>query len=317
MQGRRPSYLSLGEDELRRRLKKAQRMMSPCTLCPHGCRVRRLDGERGLCRADARVKVASFHPHPGEEAPLVGRCGSGAIFFSRCNLRCTFCQNYDIAHEGLGREMSDETLADIMLALQERGVHNINLITPTHVVPNILSALLHARRNGLSIPLCYNTGGYESERTLALLEDVVDIYLCDVKFMDPAESRRYTLTEASDYGEVVRRALRVMHDQVGDLRLDREGIAEKGLILRHLVMPDDVAGSEAFVRFVKDTAPNTYINLMAQYHPAGDVDERIDRSITCAEFIRVYELAQQSGLTWLDPGSEAAYERCKHGFFII
>jgi len=295
---------------LARRVEQAYATMAECRLCPRQCGVNRLKGERGFCRAPSEVMVYSAQPHFGEEISLTGRKGSGTIFFSNCNLRCVFCQNWPIAHEGQGQVFSDEGLADMMIHLQDIGCHNINLVTPTHVMPNIISAAGTAFRKGLRIPLVYNTSGYERVEMLKILEGIVDIYLPDMKYMDAGMAEKYS-SEASDYPELAKRAIVEMHRQVGLHQTDAHGIAVKGLMIRHLVMPNRVAGTEKFVRWLAETLPkSTYVNIMPQYH----VDyrafeyEEIARGITVQEFSEAMGWAGQYGLTNLDPRSVAVYQ---------
>ncbi len=298
-----PAYLRLEEEgRLARRVEKAPEMLGNCMICPQRCGVNRQAGKLGFCRAPARPVVFSHQPHYGEELPLVGSRGSGTIFFSHCNLRCVFCQNYPIAHEGRGREEAQEDLAERMLSLQRRGCHNINLVTPTHMMPAILGAVQIACRRGLRLPLVYNTGGYERKEVIELLDGIVDIYMPDVKFMDGEEAKRYT-GGAADYPEYAREAVREMHRQVGELQLDENGKAYRGLMLRHLVMPNRVSGAREFVEWVADAlSVDTYVNIMSQYrveHEAYEY-ERIARSITTEEFLEAIEWAKQAGLTNLD-----------------
>ncbi len=272
-----------------------------CTICPRQCRVNRLKGETGFCRAGFLPRVASFAPHFGEEKPLVGRHGSGTIFFSFCNLYCLYCQNYSISHGAEGQEISFETLARMMLQLQLLGCHNINLVTPTHFVPQILKALEIAVKLGLSLPLVYNTGGYDSVDTLRLLEGIVDIYMPDFKYTSCQAAQKYS--QASDYPERARQAIKEMHRQVGDLVINKEGIAEKGLLVRHLILPENLAGSEKVMKFLaQEISINTYINIMDQYHPWGDIpfDSPLQRRITSQEFRQALHLARKYGLTRLD-----------------
>ncbi len=246
--------------------------MHACTLCPRNCAVDRLAGQTGVCKTGARAWVSSYAPHFGEEAPLVGKNGSGTIFFTHCNLGCLFCQNFDISHEGVGREVSTVELAAMMIELQRRGCHNINFVTPSHVVGQILEALGIAAENGLRVPLVYNSGGYDRVETLRLLEGVFDIYMPDFKFWDPRVAK--ITCNASDYPEVARKALREMHRQVGDLSLDADNIAGRGLLVRHLVLPQRMAGTRAVMRFIAgEISPATYVNIMNQYRPCGRAAE--------------------------------------------
>jgi len=302
-----PAYEKLErKGEFSKRIKQAYALLEQCELCPRRCGVNRIKGEKGFCQAPAIVMVYSFHPHFGEETALVGEKGSGTIFFSNCNLRCIFCQNWEISHEGRGIETSDEKLAEMMIKLQKMGCHNINLVTPTHVMPNILQATRLALKKGLSIPLVYNTSGYERPEILKILEDIVDIYLPDLKFMDPDQAAKYS-SGASDYPETSRKAILEMQRQVGVLHTDRKGIALRGLIIRHLVMPNRVAGTEKFVRWVSENLPRrTYVNIMSQYrveYKAYDYPE-IARGITVREYLEAMEWASQYGLTNLDQRSE-------------
>ncbi len=305
--GWRPAYEKLEEaGEFADRVEEALSRLENCQLCPHRCGADRRAGQMGFCRATARATVHSHQAHFGEELPLVGRNGSGTIFFSHCNLRCVFCQNWPIAHEGRGREVSDERLADMMLDMQRRGCHNVNLVTPTHMMPNIVSATRIALRKGLRIPLCYNTGGYELVENIELLDGIVDIYLPDLKFMDGDQAERYAFTHAGDYPERAREAIAEMHRQVGELQTDGDGIALRGLMVRHLVMPNRVSGTREFVRWVAENlTPSTYVNIMSQYrveHRAFEHPE-IARAITPQEFLEAMQWAEEAGLTNLDSRS--------------
>ena len=245
--------------------------------------------------------VSSYGPHFGEEAPLVGRYGSGTIFFTYCNLRCVFCQNYSISQMGEGNEVAMEELAKMMLSLQTKGCHNINLVSPTHVVPYILEALELAASRGLYLPLVYNTGGYDSVETLELLDGVVDIYMPDMKYSD--EKTAEQLSGIISYPQVNRAAVREMHRQVGDLQLDKQGVAKRGLLVRHLVLPNRLAGTEEVVRFLaREVSADTYLNIMAQYHPchrAFDIPQ-LARSLNRQEFAEAIDLAHRQGLYRLD-----------------
>lgn len=245
-------------------------MLSRCELCPRACKADRSSDQVGFCQTGRRARVASFFPHRGEEACLSGGQGSGTIFFSGCNLGCMFCQNWDISHDNEGREVTPPELATMMLQLQEDGCHNINWVTPSHVVPQLLEALELAVDGGLRLPIVYNTGGYDSLETLRLLDGVVDIYMPDFKFWDPEVSTR--LAQARDYPEAARAAVREMHRQVGDLTLDERGLARRGLLIRHLVMPNGLAGTRPIAEWLaREISPHTYVNVMAQYHPEGAV----------------------------------------------
>ncbi len=303
-----PAYLKLEEEgKLAERVERANRIFEKCTLCPRKCGVNRRRGEKGFCRASDKVVVYSHHPHFGEELPLVGRHGSGTIFFSNCNLRCVFCQNWPIAHEGRGRESTDERLAEMMLDLQRRGCHNINVVTPTHIMPHILAATRIALKRGLRLPLCYNTGGFERVENIRLLDGIVDIYLPDLKYMDGGLARRFS-AGAEDYPQRAQESIIEMHRQVGELVTDDNGTALRGLMVRHLVMPNRVAGTKDFVRWVAGNLPkSTYLNIMSQYrveHQAFD-HPLIARAITAEEFLEAMEWAEQAGLTRLDERSIA------------
>jgi putative pyruvate formate lyase activating enzyme len=301
-----PAYANLEQDgKLAQRVDQAYAQFAECRLCPRQCGANRLKGETGFCRAPARVMIYAAQPHYGEEVSLVGRHGSGTIFFSNCNLRCVFCQNWPISHEGRGTEISDEDLANIMLKLQRIGCHNINLVTPTHVMPNILNATRLAHRKGMNIPLVYNTSGYERVEILKLLDGVVDIYLPDLKFMHPSKAQVY-LAGAEDYPGITQQAILEMHRQVGLLELNGEGIALRGLMIRHLVMPNRVAGTREFVEWVAASLPKaTYVNIMHQYHVDYQAFEypEIGRGISSAEYLEAMEWAETRGLTKLDPRS--------------
>lgn len=300
-----PAYEKLEKErKLAQRIKQAYAIFENCQLCPRMCKVNRVKGERGFCRAPSKLVVFSAHPHFGEEISLVGSHGSGTIFFSNCNLRCVFCQNWPISHEGRGKEISDEELSEMMLYLQKIGCHNINLVTPTHVMPNILNAVRMAYYKGLRIPLVYNTSGYERLEILKILDGIVDIYLPDMKYMDSDKSAKYSL--AHDYPEVTKKAIIEMNRQVGELKIDARGIALRGLMIRHLVMPNRVAGTEKFTKWVAENLPkSTYVNIMAQYRVEYKAYEypEIARGITVKEFLEAMEWAEKSGLTNLDPQS--------------
>jgi putative pyruvate formate lyase activating enzyme len=313
-----PSYLRLGPAEIRDRAEQALTLLGPerCEVCPRLCRVDRLDDETGLCGIGRRAVVASAFAHFGEEDCLRGRNGSGTIFFSGCNLRCTFCQNWDISWEVRGDRATPERLAEMMLGLQRQGCHNINLVTPEHVVPQVLEALPAAIEGGLRLPIVYNTSAYDSLDGLGLLDGVVDVYMPDFKVVSRDVARRYL--RRADYAEVATAALREMHRQVGPLRFDVDGLAVRGLLVRHLVMPGLPEETEAVLRFVvEELGPDTYVDVMAQYYPAGLVgraDRRdnygeIDRRLRRDEHERAVEFARATGLRRLDPRSVAAGER--------
>lgn len=298
----RPSYLEThASGELANRIAKACEILSKCTLCPRACKVDRIGGEEGVCLVGAEAAVASSGPHFGEESPLVGSGGSGTIFLASCNLRCVFCQNYDISQQSRGRTMGAEQLGRMMLGLQNLGCHNINFVTPTHQVPAILEGLVHAIEGGLNVPLVYNTSGYDSVLTLKLLEGVFDIYMPDLKTLDEGCAKTYL--RAEDYPKVVRAALREMHRQVGDLQIDDRGIATQGILLRHLVMPNGLAATRDVMTFLRDEiSRNTYVNIMAQWHPAGETGgfHEIDRRITSSEYQEALDIAAEVGMKRLD-----------------
>jgi putative pyruvate formate lyase activating enzyme len=303
-----PAYEKLEkEGKLVQRVKQAYAFLENCQLCPRRCGVNRKKGEKGFCQAPLKVVIFSAHPHFGEEISLVGQHGSGTIFFSNCNLRCIFCQNWPISHEGKGKECEDEELGEIMLKLQKIGCHNINLVTPTHVMPNILNAARIACAKGLRIPLVYNTSGYERLEILKILDGIVDIYMPDMKYMDPEKAAKYS-AGASDYPETTKMAILEMNRQVGVLQTDKQGIALRGVIIRHLVMPNRVAGTEKFVKWVAQALPkSTYVNIMPQYRVEYKAYEypEIARGITVQEFLEAMGWAEKNGLTNLDPNSVA------------
>jgi len=297
-----PAYLQTYRQGLfPERIEKAFQILEKCTICPRVCKVNRLKGEKGYCCASFIPEVSSCSPHFGEERPLVGIHGSGTIFLTHCNLRCLFCQNYSISHLGEGRRIPFERLAEMMVELQGLGCHNINFVTPTHYVPQILKALPLALEKGLSVPLVYNTGGYDSLRTLKLLNGVFDIYMPDFKFstLDAAEA----LANAPDYPQVARLAIKEMQRQVGDLVLDERGIALRGLLVRHLVLPRGMAGTKEVMHFLaSEISKNVYVNIMDQYYPCGDIpyNSPLSRRITQEEYSEALEAAKAEGLTRLD-----------------
>jgi len=301
--GFEPAYLALlRRDELAARVESAYHHLEDCDLCARYCHVnRRQTREGAVCRTGERAVVNSFGPHHGEEDPLRGWNGSGTIFFSWCSLRCVFCQNWEISQKGLGREVEPEQLADMMLALQAQGCHNINLVTPSHVVAQIVAAVHIAAQKGLRVPLVYNSGGYDSREALALLDGIVDIYMPDMKYGDSAIARKYS--KVRDYVEVNFAAVREMHRQVGDLQLDDQGIAQRGLLVRHLVLPGHLAGTDAVLAFLaQEISTNTYLNLMNQYYPCYRADENppLDRPLTTQEYREALQIAERYGLRRLD-----------------
>ena len=297
-----PAYVkSFQNDRFRDKIKSAHANLADCTLCPRECHTNRLENASGICKTGKNARVAGYHPHFGEEAPLVGTGGSGTIFFSYCNLMCNFCQNYDISHEGYGREVSAEALAAMMLDLQDQGCHNINFVTPSHVVPQILSAVEIAAAKGLMIPLVYNTSGYDKVDTLKLLEGVIDIYMPDFKFWNNDAAQ--AMCQAPDYRETACRAVKEMHRQVGDLKLNHSGIAVHGLLVRHLVLPAGLAGTREIMRFLaREISSGAYVNIMPQYRPCGKIngmDELLSK-LNSTEYIDAVMAALEEGITRLD-----------------
>ncbi len=299
-----PAYMALHRSgELRRRAAAGLERLSHCLVCPRDCGVDRMMDKTAACKTGRYARVGSYFPHFGEEDCLRGWNGSGTIFFSMCNLRCVFCQNYDISQAGEGEETRPERLAEMMLELQAMGCHNINFVTPEHVVPQILEALPLAVEGGLGLPLVYNTSAYDSMDSLGLMEGIVDIYMPDFKFWDERLSLRYLL--AKDYAQAARRAIREMHRQVGALKFDERGLAKRGVLVRHLVMPGEIAGAGEIMRFLaREVSRDTYVNVMQQYYPAGRVNsekfEEINRGVTGNEFQEAVDQAQEAGLWRLD-----------------
>ncbi|HPE63281.1 MAG TPA: radical SAM protein [Methanothrix sp.] len=285
-------------ETLRERAKIALGKLEKCDLCPRACGVDRLVGELGYCRSGRLARVSSFTPHFGEEPPLVGAHGSGTIFMTGCNLSCVFCQNYEISQLCEGREVRPAKLAEMMISLQEdAGCHNINFVTPTHFVPQILEALVEAAEMGLSVPLVYNSGGYDSVETLRLLEGIFDIYMPDAKYGSDAAAKKYS--DAPDYTRVMKAAILEMHRQVGPLEIDDGGVAVRGLLVRHLVLPEGLAGTAEVVRFlVEEVSPETYLNVMAQYRPCYKARNypELSRPITLREYAEAVGLARAAGL---------------------
>jgi len=291
------SYNQMPQETLRERAEAALASLESCDICPRACGVNRLAGEVGYCRSGRLARVSSFTPHFGEEAPLVGTRGSGTIFMTGCNLRCVFCQNYDISHLGEGREVSPAKLAEMMICLQEGGCHNINFVTPTHFVPQILEALCEAAAMGLLVPLVYNSGGYDSVETLRLLDGIFDIYMPDAKYGTDSTAKKYS--DAPDYTRIMKAAIREMHRQVGPLEVDDDGVAIQGLLVRHLVLPENLAGTAEVVRFLaEEVSPETYLNVMAQYHPCYKAYSypELSRPITLREYAEAVGLARAAGL---------------------
>jgi putative pyruvate formate lyase activating enzyme len=298
-----PAYLALHRSgELKRRGQELWDMMESCRLCPRMCGINRLDGNEGFCRASSQLEIASYHPHFGEEKPLVGKGGSGTIFFTNCGLRCVFCINYQISQEGMGHPRSIEDMAEMMLKLQERGCHNINLVTPTHYSPHILLAVDMAAAKGLRLPLVYNTCGWERLEILKKLDGVVDIYLPDFKYSDGKMAAKYSSSSES-YPELTQIALSEMHCQVGVAKPAGDGLMYRGLMIRHLVMPNGVGGTKEVIQWIAEHLPkDTYVNIMSQYTPMYKAFDypKISRRITRQEYRDAVRWAQEAGLTNLD-----------------
>ncbi len=297
-----PAYLKLlSSGDFKRRVKQAYELLSICEVCAWECPVDRRAGKIGVCRTGMHARVSSYGPHHGEEDPLRGRQGSGTIFFTRCNLRCQYCQNHDISQTDSGHEVDPEELATMMLELQARGCHNINFVSPSHVVPQIMAAVLIAAQAGLEIPLVYNTGGYDSLAMLKLLDGIIDIYMPDMKYADPDIARQYS--KIRDYPAVNQAAVCEMHRQVGNLSTDSNEIAFRGLLVRHLVLPNNLAGTDKIVQFLADkVSTNTYLNLMDQYRPAYKAHQypELNRSIIHEEYQAAVQMALDAGINRLD-----------------
>jgi len=298
-----PSYIALSESgELEDRICQAYALLESCTVCPRKCRINRLNDEKGFCRTGLLPVISSSGPHFGEEPPLVGKNGSGTIFVTHCNLSCEFCQNYDISQCGNGKTISCETLAGMMIDLQQRNCHNINLVTPSHVVPQIIRSIGIAAEQGLHIPLVYNSGGYDSTDTLSLLDRIVDIYMPDAKY--GSDDIAMALSHAPDYVGSMKAAIKEMHRQVGDLVITN-GLAVRGMIIRHLVLPENLAGSDRVLPWIaEDISRNSYVNIMNQYHPPwhtqgnriSSLYRSLGRRITPEEYRYAVRCALDSGL---------------------
>ena len=297
-----PSYIQTYEKGLlTKKAAAAAGLLKSCRLCPRKCGVDRLAGQTGFCNTARFAWVSSYGPHFGEEQPLVGTYGSGTIFFTHCNLLCLFCQNFDISHQGAGQEVTDGELANVMLALQKQGCHNINFVTPSHVVPQILKAVGVAVQQGLNVPLVFNTGGYDRVTTLELLDGVFDIYMPDIKFWSSQVAENSC--QAGDYPETARKALAEMHRQVGDLQIDDSGVARRGLLIRHLVLPGGLAGTREVMRFIaQKLSPDTYVNIMSQYRPCGRAAEveGLDSHLSPEEYKNAVSAAIEEGINRLD-----------------
>lgn len=300
------AYLELYHSgKLAERVEAARALLKNCRLCPRRCGINRLTNEEGQCYTGKLAVISSYGPHFGEEAPLVGTCGSGTIFFTNCNLKCLFCQNYSISQLGDGNEITKEELAKIMVTLQGKGCHNINLVSPTHVVPQILEALEIAINLGLRLPLVYNSGGYDTSETLEILDGIVDIYMPDMKYDD--EKTAEELSGIKNYPSINRTALKEMYRQVGDLRLNEDGIAVRGLLIRHLVLPNELAGTKEIMKFIaEEISPNSYVNVMSQYHPCYKAFSirQLNRPLSKQEFLEAVNAAARTGLNRLDRMSD-------------
>jgi len=292
-----PSYLNLSKKELNQRIEKLFKNLKNCEICPKKCHRDRLTGERGFCQLGSEPVISAYHPHFGEERVLVGNHGSGTIFFTSCNLSCVFCQNYEISQLRIGEEVSYERLAQMMIELQNLGCHNINLVTPTSHVPAIVKSLSIAREQGLKLPLVYNTNTYDSIEVLKLLNGIVDIYMPDAKYSSDVNALKYS--SAPNYFGIMKKAIKEMHHQVGDLVISKEGIAVKGLLVRHLVLPNNLAGTKEIVEFLaKEISKNTFLNIMEQYYPYAKASQypELSRRISQKEFKEAIELAKNAGL---------------------
>lgn len=298
--------------DIKERTEKAYALLENCVVCPRECKVNRLKGEKGFCGVGKDPKVASFSVHYGEEPPISGTKGSGTIFFSGCNLRCIYCQNFPISQMRHGEEITTHKLADMMFALQSKGCHNINLVTPTHFVPQILKAFSFAREKGFDLPLVYNTSGYEALESLRLLEGIIDVYLPDIRYSDNRIAKE--LSSVENYVEVNRKAVKEMYQQVGNLITDEAGMAKKGLIIRHLILPDNLAGSEETFRFIKrEISEDAYVSLMGQYFPSFKASSHVSikRKIFPEEYETAVKMFFKSGLSrgWMQEGPKYEAER--------
>ncbi|WP_448584055.1 radical SAM protein [Thermocrinis sp.] len=261
-----PSYLNLTDEEWKDRVERALALLESCRVCPHECKVNRLKDEKGFCNTGRYAIVDSYFPHRGEEKPIRGYRGSGTVFFSYCNMRCIYCQNYQISQLGEGKEVKPDELAQMFLDLQKMGCHNLNLVSPSHVVPQIIEALYMAVKKGFRLPIVYNTSSFDSLESLKLMDGIVDVYLADLKYADSQIGRKYS--KVKNYWEVAKEALREMHRQVGDLTLDSNGLAIRGVLVRHLVLPNGLAGTEEVAKFLRSLSLNMAVNVMDQYYPA-------------------------------------------------
>ncbi|WP_293443188.1 radical SAM protein [Persephonella sp.] len=292
-----PSYIRLYEEgKLGEKVEKAYSFLEECSVCPHNCDINRLKDEKGFCKTGLNVKVASFFPHLGEEFPIRGYSGSGTIFISYCNMRCVYCQNYELSHLGEGKEYTPEEIAGIMLYLQEEGCHNINWVSPSHVVPQLIKALQIAVKKGLKIPIVYNTSSYDSPEIIKLLDGIIDIYLPDLKYLNDQHGKKYS--KVKNYPDTAKEVIKLMHKQVGDLKTDERGIAYRGVLVRHLVLPNDISTTKKVLDFLKSVSPNMHVNIMAQYYPYYKAFEypELSRRITELEYKEAVRYALQTGL---------------------
>lgn len=291
-----PCYLELERSEFKKKISRLYDILKECTLCPRKCRVDRTKGKKGYCNSDMELIVSSVHPHYWEEEPLVGLYGSGTIFLTNCNLKCLYCQNYDISCLGQGKPTTTEELAEGMLSLQKQGCHNINLVTPTHFTPQLVETIKIAAEKGLRIPIVYNCGGYESVETIRLLEGIIDIYMPDIKYSGSVNAKK--CSNAQDYFDVCKKAVKEMHRQVGDLKIEN-GIAGRGLLIRHLVLPNNIAGTEEVMKFIaNEISKDSYVNIMPQYRPMYRAAEypELSRLLKLEEYLKAKEIASRFGL---------------------
>jgi len=297
----KPSYFDLHKTgEMDKRIKSLYKFLENCELCPRKCKVNRIRGEKGFCVMGRDLQVSSYGPHFGEESPLVGIFGSGTIFLTGCNLLCVYCQNYEISHYKLGKSINEKILAEFMLTLQKDGCHNINLVTPTHFAPQLVKSISIGSEKGLKIPIVWNCGGYESVEIIKLLDGIVDIYLPDIKYGRKDSAEKYS--NASDYFERCKESVEEMYRQVGNLKVDHQGIAYKGLLVRHLVLPENQSGSKEVLDFLRSISKDVYVNIMDQYRPLGKAcfHKELDRGITAEEYRNVISYAKKIGLERLD-----------------
>ncbi len=296
----KPSYLKLYETgKLRKRIEEAYALLEKCSVCPHECGVNRIKNEKGYCKTGLNPVVSSFFPHFGEEFPIRGYRGSGTVFFSYCNMRCVYCQNYEISQLGEGREYTPEEIASVMLYLQEEGCHNINWVTPSHIVPQLLKALYIAVEKGLKIPIVYNTSSYDSLNIIKLLDGIVDIYLPDIKYLNDEFGSKYS--KVKNYDSAVKDVLKEMFSQVGDLKTDKKGVAYRGVLVRHLVLPNGISTSKEVLDFLKTVSKSVTVNIMPQYYPYYKAHQfqELSRRISNDEFNKVVNYAKKIGLNVL------------------